>query len=253
MALTPLHTATVHTESYGVTPLGRRMLLVNAVVAWGGVLLTVALSAAGAYREQEPEPGVYGDNGDGLMGAVSRVTDTLSYFTIWSNIAVAVSLTLLVSARLGAAVGPRWLRVLRLDGLLMIVVTAIVYQVLLAPTTEVAGWSVLTDPWLHVVTPVLTVVVWGVWGPRGWVTGRLVPAALVIPLAWIAWMLARGAVLGVYPYGFVAVGERGLGPVLVTLVMILAFGLVVALVLWGVDVLLGRRSTDAHAPVERAG
>ena len=83
--------------------------------------------------------------------------------------------------------------------------------------------------------------------------GRLVPAALVIPLAWIAWMLARGAVLGVYPYGFVAVGERGLGPVLVTLVMILAFGLVVALVLWGVDVLLGRRSTDAHAPVERAG
>ncbi len=131
---------------------------------------------------------------------------------------------------------------LRLTGLLMITVTAIVYQVLLAPSVDVTGWSLLTDPVLHVVTPALTVLVWVVWGPRGWITLREVPLALVVPLAWIGWMLARGAVVHAYPYGFANVEEFGYASVSVTLLVILVFGLVVAAVFWGVERRLQRRA-----------
>ncbi len=212
---------------------------VNAGIAWTGVVLTLLLSGLGWYSAEPPEPGLYGDTGDGLSGVVSRLGDSLSYFTVWSNVVVAVSLTSLARRPLEDT----WLRrVLRLDGLLMITITAIVYQVLLAPSIDVVGWSNLTDPILHVITPLLTVVVWAVWGPRGWVSARLVPAALIVPLLWIVWMLARGAVIDAYPYGFTNVADLGYAPVAVTLGLILLVGAVVAAAFWGADVLLRRRA-----------
>lgn len=216
----------------------RRAWTVVAVVAWAGFALTLSLSALGWYAESPPEPGVYGDTGGGAYGVLQRVTDTLSYFTIWSNVVVALAATVVARGASGAT----WHRVLLLDALLMIVVTAIVYQLLLAPSIDVQGWSIITDPTQHVVVPVLAVAAW-VWvGPRGWVSGRLVPLALLVPVLWVAWMLLRGAVIGSYPYGFVAVGERGYPAVLATIAMILAFGLVVAAVLWAVDTALSRRT-----------
>ncbi len=190
----PAHTPHVTEMSDDPQPTSRAhtAYAVNAGVAWLGVVLTVVISALGGYEQLPVEAGLYGDTADGAAGSLARVMDTLSYFTIWSNVVVAVSVTLLLARPLRDT---RARRVLRLSGLLMITVTAIVYQVLLAPAAVVVGWSRLTDPVLHVVTPILTVVVWAVWGPRGWVTRREVPLALVIPLAWIGWMLARGAVV----------------------------------------------------------
>lgn len=223
----------------------RAAFAVNAAVAWLGIALTVVISGAGGYADTVPDAGLYGVHPDGAAGVVSRLADTLSYFTIWSNVVVAVSATLL--ARRPRRDGPV-VRVLRLDALLMITVTAIVYQVLLAPSADVVGWSRLTDPILHVVTPALTVLVWLVVGPRGWVSGRLVPLALVVPLTWIGWMLARGAVVGAYPYDFANVATLGYGSVARTLALILVFGLVVASVYWGLDALLTRRSRRPGEP-----
>jgi len=215
----------------------RTAFAVNAVVAWLGVGLTVALSGLGWYTPQPPEPGLYGTHPDGVAGVVSRLGDTLSYFTIWSNVVVALAATLLARRRVRVT---GLVRVLRLDALLMITITAIVYQVLLAPTAVVVGWSRLTDPILHQLTPALTVLVWLVFGPRGWVGWRVVLASVGIPVLWIGWMLARGAVVGAYPYDFANVGELGYGQVSVTLLSILGFGVVTAAAYWGLDALLER-------------
>jgi hypothetical protein len=220
------------------SPTARTAFAVNAGVAWLGVALTAFFSGMGWYDLETPDPGLYGVHPDGFAGVVSRLSDTFSYFTIWSNIVVALSATLLLARPLRDT---RVRRVLRLDALLMITVTAIVYQVLLAPTADVTGWSRLTDPILHIVTPAVTFIVWAVWGPRGWATGRLVPLALAVPLLWIVWMLARGAVIDAYPYDFANVTELGYASVAATLAMILVFGLVVAAIYWGVDVALRRR------------
>lgn len=220
------------------TATARTAYVVNAVVAWLGVALTAFLSGMGWYDELPPEPGLYGGHPDGAAGSVARLTDTFSYFTIWSNVVVAVSVTLL-AARPERDTVLR--RVLRLDALLMITVTAIVYQVLLAPTAVVTGWSRLTDPILHVLTPIVTIAVWFVWGPRGWVDRRILPGALAVPLLWVAWMLARGAVIDAYPYDFVNAAELGYASVAATLAVILAFGLGVAAAYWAIDVALRRR------------
>ena len=220
----------------------RTAYAVNAGVAWFGIVTTLLVSALDGYARIPGEAGLYGDTAAGASGALARVTDTLSYFTIWSNVVVAVSVTLLLARPLRDTLVRR---VLRLSGLLMITVTAIVYQVLLAPSATVVGWSRLTDPLLHVVTPLLTVAVWVGWGPRGWITRREVPLALVIPLVWIGWMLARGAVVHAYPYDFANVDELGYASVAVTLVVILLFGLLVAAVFWGLERLLLRRSARA--------
>lgn len=228
-----------HEETTLSSPLRRAAVAVNAGVAWLGIILTVLISAVGGYRDATPDPGLYGVHPAGAAGALSRVADTLSYFTIWSNVVVAPSATLLL---LRPHRHDLLARVLRLDALLLITVTAIVYQVLLAPAAVVVGWSRLTDPILHVITPALTVLVWLYVGPRGWVRGRLVPLALTVPLLWIVWMLVRGAVIGAYPYDFTNVTTLGYGSVSRTMALILVFGLVVASAYWGLDVALRRRT-----------
>lgn len=216
--------------------------MINAVLAWTGVILTLLFSALGWYELQPVDPGMYGDTAPGWAGAGSRISDTLSYFTIWSNVVVAVSMSLLARAPERDSTVRR---VVRVTGLLMILITAIVYQLLLAPSAVVVGWSRLTDPILHVVTPILTLLVWLLFGPRGWISARLIPMALIIPLLWIAWMLARGAVIGSYPYDFANVGARGYPAVFATLALILAFSLVLTALLWVVDRLLGGRRRPA--------
>jgi hypothetical protein len=215
----------------------RSAYLLNAVLAGAGVLLTVVLSMLDLYDRSAPEAGLYGDTVPGAAGALARLTDTLSYFTIWSNIVVAVALALLARA-------PRadgfWRRVLRLDAVVMITITAIVYALLLAPITEVTGWSRLTNPWQHIAVPAVTVLVWLWFGPRGWIDLRVIGGAMLIPLAWIGWMLLRGAVIGSYPYGFANVTEFGYAPVFTTLAGILVFAVVVMGAYWALDRLLIR-------------
>ncbi|MGL5909369.1 MAG: Pr6Pr family membrane protein [Phycicoccus sp.] len=215
----------------------RTALAVNAAVAWTGVLLATVLVALEAFDARTPPAGLYGLHPGGAAGWWSRMADHVSYFTTWSNAVVALGATLLAWRPDRDSF---WRRVIRLDGMLMITVTAIVYAVLLRPTAVITGWAQLTDPILHVVTPAVTVAVWLVWGPRRLVDGRVVLASLLVPVGWIGWMLLRGRAVDAYPYGFANAAERGYGPVLVTVAGILGFGLAVATAYWALDVALAR-------------
>ena len=57
----------------------------------------------------------------------------------------------------------------------------------------------------------------------------------------MAWMLVRGKVVGAYPYEFLNINEYGGAAVAGTLGQILAFGLLVACIFWGLERLLSRR------------
>ena len=67
-----------------------------------------------------------------------------------------------------------------------------------------------------------------------------VPLALVIPVAWVVWMLVRGAVIEAYPYGFINVINLGYATALRNIVGMLLAGAVVMVVFKGADALLGR-------------
>lgn len=246
----PVTTAAHPRTAAPTSPAARTAFAVNSVLAGVGFLLVLLLSGLDQYELAVPKANEYGLHPDGMAGAWSRMADTVSYFTEWSNVVVAISLFLLWRQPENDSF---WRRVLRLDSLVMITVTAIVYAVVLAPTQQVTGWSLLTNPWQHIVVPALTVVVFLVWGPRRWIDGRVCLAALVVPMVWVAWMLARGAVVDAYPYPFVNAARLGYATVGVNILGILGFGIVIALIYWGIDVLVDRvgavRRGDRPNPV----
>ncbi|MCU1605745.1 MAG: hypothetical protein JWP46_2210 [Modestobacter sp.] len=164
---------------------------------------------------------------DGAL-VLTRVIRFFSYFTIQSNVLVlALAVTL---ARDADRDGDRW-RVLRLDALLGITITGLVYAVVLAPTLHPEGLGWWTNAGLHYVSPVATLALWLFAGPRPRVAGATVAWALVWPVLWIGYTLAHGAVSGWYPYPFLdvsdlgyAVALRNLGfVVLLALLFLLAF------------------------------
>lgn len=216
-----------------------RWFLLNAVLAWAGLAVSLTLDVLGTYPSTVTVASHYGYAvPDGVAGSTQRVADWVSYFTIWSNLTVAIVMTVLA---LGRARPSRWLRAARLDSVLMITVTAVVFAVVLAPTAHQRGWENLSNALLHQVTPLVTVLVWAVVGPRAWVGWDTVRDALVIPMAWVVWMLVRGAVTGTYPYGFVDVVTHGYAAVAVNLLGVLVMGVLVGVVFRAVDRLLARR------------
>lgn len=211
----------------------RRWFLVNAVFAWIGVLLSLSLNLSGYYVSSvDPaKPTLLGNTAAGVDTPLERVLDWTTYFTIWSNVVVVVVTTTLVlrPALFGRddGVGRLW-RVLRLDSVLMILITGVLYNLLLA-NWDKSGPDLISNLFIHVLTPVVTVLVWFVAGPRRLTDVRIASLALVLPLAWAAYALVRGAVVGAYPYPFLDVSTKGYASVLVFVAMVAVVGFLLAL------------------------
>lgn len=141
----------------------------------------------------------------------TRLLRLVGYFTIQSNVLVAVVSWLLLRdpGRDG-----RGFRVLRLDAVAAIAVTGLVHLVLLRPLLDLEGADGVADALLHVVVPLLAVVTFVVHGPRPRVDLRTAALALVWPLLWLAYTLAMGAATGFYPYPFVDAAALGYPQVL---------------------------------------
>lgn len=220
---------------------GRVAYIVLAIVAWVGVALGLFVTFSGLYPGGPYGPTQFTGTDSGF---ISGVVDYCSYFTHVSNVLVAIVATML--ARNPARTG-RVFNVLILDALVMITVTGLIYNVLLAPLAPPQeGLEVPSNVVQHIVTPILTVVVILVFGPRGRWTWRTPFEALVIPLIYAAWTLAHGAVVGAYPYGILDVITHGYPAVLTTLAMIVVLGVVLGYVFLGIDRLLTRGRARAN-------
>ena len=223
-----------------MTPTASRALFgINAVLALVAVGLSFTLAVTGFYvgTGDPAKPTILGNVPGGNDTVLERLLDWSSYFTILSNVVVAVVLSALVLRPAlftrDDRVGALW-RTLRLDSVLMIVITGVVYNLLLAGG-EKAGWDALSNTLLHVVVPLVTPIVWIISGPRGLISARTIGASLLLPLAWAAYALVRGQVIGAYPYPFLDVSSNGLASVLVFIAVIVAVAVVLALILWAVD------------------
>lgn len=87
----------------------------------------------------------------------------------------------------------------------------------------------------HGVTPVMTVVLFLAVGPRDWIRGWMVPASLLVPLAWGTLTMVRGQATGEYPYPFMDVAALGPARVLATSLFLTAVGVAFTLVYWWLD------------------
>lgn len=212
---------------------------VNAVVAWCAVGLSFTLSVGGYYVDalDPAKPSILGNTPEGIDTPWERFLDWITYFTIVSNLVVAVVLTMLIArpalfSRPDAA-GAVW-RALRLDSVLMITITGLVYNLLLAESGK-TGWDLLSNTLLHWVVPLLTPIVWIIAGPRGLISLRTIALAMVVPLLWAGFALVRGLAVGAYPYPFLDIEANGLVSVVAFVAVILVVAVVLALILMAVD------------------
>lgn len=185
---------------------------VTALVTWVALILQLSLVFLGHGV-------LVADNPPSLAIRVGRF---FSYFTIQSNILVAVAASWLA---LHLQADTRGFRAIRLAGLIGITVTGVVYFFLLRPLVNLSGWSAVADNLLHVAVPLLAIIGWFAFGPRGRVDRTAIRDAFVWPVLWLAWTFFIGATTGWFPYPFLNWHTHGAGSVVVVSVGIFAFAL----------------------------
>jgi len=154
-----------------------------------------------------------------------RLGRLVSYFTIQSNLLVAIVTVQL--ARDPLRDGTVW-RVLRLAAVSGIFVTGVVHFVLLRPLLDLDGADWVADKLLHMVVPLLATIGFLLFGPRPRIEGRDIKLALCWPVAWVAWTLVVGGLSGWYPYPFLDHREEhGVVGVVLSIAGITAFFLLV--------------------------
>ncbi|WP_236796331.1 Pr6Pr family membrane protein [Amycolatopsis sp. GM8] len=167
----------------------------------------------------------------------ARVANVFCYFTILSNLILgATSLLLALHPDRRSTV----FRTLRLDGVLAIAVTGVVYHIALAGLLELTPAGQLANQLLHTVSPLLGVLGWLVFGPHGTLSPRTVWWSLAYPLLWLAFTLIRGAATGFYPYPFLEAGRLGYPQVALNCVLVAVLFLALAGAALLLDRWLGR-------------
>ncbi len=199
----------------------------TAVVVAVGVVVQLVVTANG-------NGGFFPDNPD-------RVFNVFAYFTIQSNLLLGGTTLMLVLQpdRQQSTL----LRTLRLNGVLCIAVTGIVYHLVLAPLDDLSGWAAVANFLLHTAAPVVGVLGWLLFGPRGRTDPRIVAWSIVFPLLWLVFTLIRGEFVGFYPYPFVNVTEHGYPRVLLNCLLVAVLFLALAAGATYLDSRLRRRTT----------
>lgn len=185
-----------------------RSATANAARAWFGIIaLIIAISLVIQLTllftgGQDANSGA----STGEIPVATRLVRFFSYFTIQSNIFVlGTSLALLLNVHRD---GPVW-RVIRLDAMLGIIITGIVYDTILAPLQHLTGWALAATVGFHYIAPWATLLGWLVFGPRPRMSWRTFGFAFIWPAAWIAYTFIHGAVTSWYPYPFLDVTAIG--------------------------------------------
>jgi hypothetical protein len=171
----------------------RAWFALTALAVLVGIIVQVAV-AAGA------KPPVRFD------AATERALNVFVFFTIQSNLIVGgTSLLLVLEPKRSSTVFSTF----RLIGVVAIAITGIVFHAVIAQTLDLESWPLVADRLLHLVVPVMGVLGWLMFGPRGLTNRRVMWLSLLFPVLWLAFTLIRGAIIDWYPYHFIDVVHLG--------------------------------------------
>lgn len=173
----------------------------------------------------------------------SRIVNQYSYFTIWSAIIGTV-----VAGAYALDAGrnhQRFAPVLRIDAALMLTVTGLVFNILLAPDEPLHGSRLFTNTIQHQLLPLAMPLLWIASMPLRRsrdITWANTAKALIIPSIWVGYTLIRGELTGgYYPYFFLDVSNLGYLQSLINIAGVYALFGVLMVILLGVERLLTRK------------
>lgn len=122
---------------------------VSASAVWNGAIGLLVLAALVAQAVLNARTGT--------VPVPTRFIRMFSFFTVQSNILVGIAA---FSLALAPGRDGRWWRVLRLDALVGISVTGVVYTTVLRTQHQLHGWAVVTDGVFHYLVPLAAVAGW---------------------------------------------------------------------------------------------
>ena len=209
-----------------MTPWARITAALIAAIAWTGLAVQFAATFA-----------------DNHSIAVTLGT-LLWFFTITTNLLVAVVFTAIAASK---AVAPGVVG----GTTLSILLVGVIYGLLLRGLQELSGGSLLANTLLHVVTPILVPLFWLAFVGKGRLTRRDPLQWAIYPLAYLIYILARGAVTGRYPYPFINVTQLGWPRTALNAILISAGFLLAGYALVALDARLPRPTSKTDALPER--
>jgi len=155
-----------------------------ALICWAGIAIQFAAS--------------YGHSHD----VVATLWTLARFFTIISNLAVALAMT---AVALGRRVSP-----FVLVGLtLAILLVGIVYRTLLVGLHSLSGPALIANYLLHDASPLAMTAYWLLFVPRGSLKWSAPWWWSLFPLIYFVYVLGRGELDHRYPYPFIDVGKLG--------------------------------------------
>jgi hypothetical protein len=206
---------------------------VIALVTWAGLAIQ-------AYLSYEWSMNV----GLSFFGFISKF---LSYFTVLTNILVAVTLTITLIAtksKIGTFLSkPRAQTAVAV----YIGIVGLVYTLVLRAAWAPEGIAKLADATLHDIVPILYIVFWFIFVAKGTLEWRFAFGWLLYPIFFVVYTLVRGAVTNDYPYPFADVTQLGYPAALLNAFFMLIGFFVASEILIGIDKLMSRNSRAGTA------
>jgi hypothetical protein len=177
--------------------LKRSFIIIVATVAWIGILLQLWISGQHSAHEG--------------ASMLKGVLQALCYFTVLTNILVAIIATRLALGRAtkGLLSAPGTLAAVTV----YIFVVGLIYSLLLRTLWAPVGLHKLADEILHDVTPILFVVWWVLFAPKRGLRWSQPLKWLLYPLAYFVFAVALGVSTGRYLYPFADIPHLGLATV----------------------------------------
>jgi hypothetical protein len=141
------------------------------------------------------------------LGLAATIVQYFSYFTILTNILVAICFTSLL---LKPGVNNFFNKPKTLAAMAVyITIVGAIYNLVLRQLWNPQGWQLLADNLLHTVVPILFVGYWVVAVPKRNLRWKDFLPWLIYPAIYLVYILIRGALTNLYPYPFTDVGTYG--------------------------------------------
>jgi len=170
----------------------------------------------------------------GLAPASEIIVRYFSYFTITTNLLVAIaSTTLLINPLWGP--GYFFSQQGTLAAITVyILIVGIIYNLILRSLWNPQGLQWVVDELLHSVIPLLFFGFWLIFAPKDDLLWKGIWSWLMYPIAYMLFILIRGSISNFYPYPFINIKVLGLNKVLtnsmgIALAFVLVSFLMVAL------------------------
>lgn len=179
-----------------------------AIITWFALVLQLYLMLTGPARDN--------------FSATATIINFFSYFTILSNLLVAICLSFSLAGP-ASLIGNFFSKItVRSAIALYIFIVGLIYNLVLRSQWNPQGWQLIADNLLHVAVPFFYVIFWIIFTPKRTLQWKNIFPWLIFPAVYLAYSLIRGAFTGWYPYPFLHIEKVGYGKMIVNSLLVLA-------------------------------